>query len=162
MKSNNLILRLLLVFMALTGSLYANADVGVVVWNTSGTRDVFLLADKPVISYPSDSLHMVTAKAEVKYPLAQVQQLTFEDAATGINAVEAARNAGMTAKVSDNSVELWNLDAKAVVNVYLTSGQSLGQYRADNNGHIMVDLSSQPKGILIVKAGKSTIKIIRK
>lgn len=151
-----------LLLLATTGSLASMADTGVVLWHESGGSDVFLLADKPVISYRGDSIVLKTETAEVAYPVAGISRITFEDTTTGIGSVSVAKNNGIVAKVLGDGVEIWGMEPHSNVSVYTVSGTQIGSYTADGDGHLAISLDNQAKGIIIIKTVKSSIKIIRK
>lgn len=151
-----------LLFLATTGSLSSQADTGVVLWHESGGSDVFLLADKPVISYRGDSIVLKTETAEVAYPVAGISRITFEDTATGIGSVSAASGKGVVAKVSGGGVEIWGMEPLSRAEAYTVSGTLIGSYTADGDGHLAISLDGQAKGVIIIKTTKASIKTIRK
>lgn len=52
-----------------------------------------------------------------------------------------------------------NLKAHDIVNVYAANGTQVASAAANNNGVAQINLSSMPKGIIVIKAGSNSFKI---
>lgn len=52
-----------------------------------------------------------------------------------------------------------NLKANDIVNVYAANGTQVASAAANNNGVAQINLSSMPKGIIVIKAGNNSFKI---
>jgi hypothetical protein len=129
-----------------------------VVNGKDGTKTAFALADTPKVSCKGGDLTVIAGSRTFTLSLADVQNYQFAIESTGIEDV-----------VKDGSVKMENgcavfsgLNAGGVVSVYLQDGRLLRDCKADDGGNAVVELSSMPKGILIIHSNKTDIKIINR
>lgn len=161
--NHSTISKLLLVLIALLAySHLCHADDGeaVVIWQTNGQFTSYELAQKPVITYVGDSLLLTAGDANVKFPLVNIDKVTFANSTTGITHT-AAETAG-DIKVTNDEVTLTGFKTGTTVFVYKTNGMLMGRYIVPASGSLQISLAGMSRGIYIIKAGMSTIKIARK
>ena len=102
----------------------------------------YSFSEKPVVTYTDTGIHLVTTKVEVDYPFANLEKFTFSDEASAIDVLKT---------------EMTNDD----VRIYNTNGVLL-QTVKQNDGAASFSTSELPKGIYIIKNGKTTYKITKK
>jgi hypothetical protein len=129
-----------------------------VVNGKDGTKTTFALSDNPKVSCKSGELTVTAGSRTFTLGLADVQNYQFAEESTGIENV-----------IKDGSVKMENgcvvfsgLNAGSLVSVYLQDGRLLRDCKADGSGNAVVELSSMPKGILIIHSNKTDIKIINR
>lgn len=138
----------------------ADAD-NLIVWQTDGTSTSYALDDHPVISYKADSLVLTAPQVEVKLPFDEVLKLTFGDKVDAIQNVETTGQQE-SIKANADGVNLNGFKFGTKVGVYQLNGTALGQFTIPESGALHISLASMGSGIYIVKAGRSSIKIVRK
>lgn len=99
-------------------------------------------SEKPTVTYTDTGIHLATIKVEVDYPFANLEKFTFSDEATAIDVLTMERT-------SDD------------VRIYNTNGVLL-QTVKQSDGAASFSTSELPKGIYIIKNGKTTYKITKK
>lgn len=138
----------------------ANPDDGVWVEQLDGTRQGFLFAEKPVITYTTDNLVMTTTVAMAEFPFAVIKRVYFDDdISTAIRNVVQPDGTAPLIRVTSDGVQLSGFAAKTAVSIYDTSGQLLTHEHAAADGTLMVNFSAHPKGIYIIKTNQTTLKI---
>ncbi|MGI6222242.1 MAG: hypothetical protein ACOYJG_01375 [Prevotella sp.] len=138
----------------------ADAD-HLIVWLTDGTSTSYALDEKPVITYNDDHLVLTAPQVEVDVPLDDVLKLTFGDEADAIQQVETT-DQQESIKANSDGVELSGFKAGTKVGLYGVNGTTLGQYTIPESGTLHISLAAMGSGLYIVKAGRSSIKIVRK
>ena len=142
---------MLLSMVAMLGS-SMTPDEGVWVELRDGTKQGFVFADKPVITYTTDKLIMTTAVATVDFLIADVGKLYFaDDVTTAIR--NAASSEGMLPiiRITADGAQFSGFAPKTAVEIYNLGGQLLAHRQTDADGALMISLSAQPKGIYIIK-----------
>lgn len=123
-----------------------------------GTKTSFALADEPKVSCKAGNLEIVSKGTTFSMNLANVSNYVFSEASTGITEVEKGRNV----KMGNGSVVFDGLQAGNLVSAYTQDGRLVKDFKADANGTAMVNLSSLPKGIVILHSNNTDLKIINK
>jgi len=107
------------------------------VYDYSGAATEFALTDEPVIKIADNTLTVTAGSSELSASLEDVKYYKYSvTSTTGIQSVESG-------------VQVNNADA----NVYTINGIFIGKG---------VNISSLPKGIYILRAGKQSFKFIKK
>lgn len=142
----------------------ANADVVIVEQAKDGLptatqKSSYDLGDKPVITFDGSNLVVKTDQASAEFPLATVVKYYFaESDPTGTN-TETEQMALVFA--TEDGVQLLNCQPDMTVALFSVSGQLIKEYRTSNEGSLEINLSSQSKGIYLIKLNNTTIKVIR-
>ena len=150
---------LLPVALLLAGtSLARAADVQFLTLMVNGEPVIISLAEKPVITFTDNTLHIVTEATEVDIPVADITGGTFvEDDPSAIKDPDLVK-----AMMSAGRVCFSGLEPFSTVNVYNVNGQLLKKQTAGNDGTVVIDLSNQPKGCYVVRSATQTIKVTNK
>ena len=137
-----------------------NEADALIVTQKNGTQTVFAFEKKPVISFLSETM-TITAIGSTSFslPLADVKNYTFGNMATGIDNV-AGDN--VQAIIQNGVVKFQKLSAGQSVNVFSIDGKMVRSVKVDSNGSADLDLSTLPKGILVVKSPTTQIKFNNK
>lgn len=123
------------------------ADVALKLSLTDGTAHVYVLGEKPVMTFDADdTVTFATSTASTSYRRSDVAEIMFVDAA---GAPETIVDYDNVLKVSDRMAEA----PGRLINVYSTDGREVA------SGYQHVDLKALTTGIYIVKAGNQSLKI---
>ncbi len=112
-----------------------------------GNIRTFTLTDKPVVTFGTTDMKITAPGAEVTYPRADVRNITFVD-----NDILSVID-GFTYNYYYDGTE-FRCDGSDIA-VYDMNG------RLVLNGRDRVSTASLPKGIYVIKANNTTIKIIK-
>lgn len=123
-----------------------------------GTKTTFGLAEEPKISFSNGELKIVSSSRTFSLSLADIQNYAFEEKSTGIADVLKDGNV----KLENGFVVFNGLASGSKVAVYKHDGKLVKEGKADSNGFAIIDLSGLPKGILILKSNKTSIKVINR
>lgn len=107
-----------------------------------GTVVKYGFSEKPTVTYTDTGIHLTTTKVEVDYPFANLDMFTFSDEASAIDVLKT---------------EMANDD----VRIYNTNGVLLKTVK-QSDGAVSFSTSELPKGIYIIKNGKTTYKITKR
>ncbi|MCQ2244884.1 MAG: T9SS type A sorting domain-containing protein [Bacteroidaceae bacterium] len=107
-----------------------------------GTVVKYGFSEKPTVTYTDAGIHLATTKVEVDYPFANLEMFTFSDESSAIDVLT-------TERTSDD------------VRIYNTNGVLLKTVK-QSDGAASFSTSDLPKGIYIIKNGKTTYKITKR
>lgn len=154
--------KILTTLLFLTTAAGAWAEEGVWVEMKDATKQGFLFADNPIITYTADNLVMTTTKVTAEFPFADISKLYFDGNIT-VSAVENASGENtQIIRTTNGVVELSGFKGGTEVAVYDIMGKLIQLYETDADGNLSVDLATMSQGIYIIKAQQSTIKILNK
>ena len=139
---------LLFLWLMLPQTLLAQVNA-VVVNMTDGTKTVFMLTDKPVITYSGNNLVLKASTKEASVPITSIINVTLEDHNTPTK----------IQPVLTDRVLFQQLPAGSEVRVYTVDGKFVCTQTADNDGSVSLDLSRLPSGVLIIQTPSGTIKV---
>jgi hypothetical protein len=157
MRTRHFIIAMMLVSFPFCEAL-ADGVHFLVVSAKDGTKTTFALADEPRVSCKDGKLEIVNKGTTFSLNLADVRNYAFLENSTGIVEVEKERNLRM----ENGSVVFHDLPSGSMVSAYMQDGRQVKECKADANGTAVVDLSSLPKGIVILHSNKTDIKIINR
>ena len=123
-----------------------------------GTKTTFALSDEPKVSCKSGKLEIFSKGTMFSLSLSDVSNYTFSEESTGIVMHENDKNV----KLEGGIVFFNALPAGSIISAFMQDGRLVKKCKADANGTAMVDLSSLPRGILILHSNKTDIKIINR
>ena len=148
--------RVLLIFTLMLVSAVAWAEDGVVVETRGGVTVGYVFSETPVITYEGLDLVVTTSKTTAQYPIDDLARVYFDDVSiTAINEVASKQ----IIRVVNDVVEMTGFAAGTVVNVYDINGRQIVAHQTDANGALTLSLAGCNQGVLIIKAGKSTLKV---
>lgn len=160
----------LLFLLSLHAPLFAsNEPSQLVVKLKDNTEKIFILANKPVITFDTEKFYINTTDFSAE--LSNVQEFKFTTEATtpptGIDAVKKDNGADASSTftfrfVDGRTVYIDGLDDSARVTVYSLSGAQVNARIERGNERAVVDLGNQPSGAYIIRANKQSFKIIKR
>ena len=157
MKTRNLIIAVLLLASTATWGQTAKRHV---VWQKSGEKVYYDLADFPETTFENGLLVIKTNRATVSYQRENVLRYTYQGfVPTGIDQLTNERT--VTVSREADTVTFGNLPEGSTVSLYAANGVLLEQTRIDNVKTFNLSIKDRPSGVYIVKAGKETIKLTR-
>ena len=157
----------LLFFISLCVPVFAsNEPSQLVVKLKDNTEKIFILADKPAITFDTEKVYINTSDFSAE--LGNVHEFYFKtETTTGIKAVNKGNAADASAPftfrfVDGTTVYIDGLDNFTHVTVYSLSGAKANPRINISNGRAVVDLANQAAAVYIIKAGKQSYKIIKR
>lgn len=132
-----------------------------VVWQKNGEKVYYLLSDQPETTF-EDGLLVISTQSgtTVNYQLKNVLRYTYENVATGVDLLPSERSIEVSR--DGDAVTYRNLPEGATVSLYSANGMLIEQQTACDGQPLTISVSQRPSGVYIVKAGKETIKLLRK
>lgn len=146
-----------LVFMPIL-SAFADGIQFLVVNAKDGTKTEFALAEEPRLSFANGELNIVSSSRTFSISLADVDKYAFSEQSTGIS--DVLKDGSL--KLENGFVIFSGLSADSKVSAFMQDGKMIKEMRADDKGSAVLDLSVLPKGVLIIKSNKTSIKIINR
>ena len=133
---------------------------GVLIWQTDGSCTTCQMDAKPVITYSGDSLLLTAENVDVKLPLEGIVNITFGNVATSISSSSVSVQGSI--KATSDDVLLSDFKLGTPVFLYSVNGVLEDRYTIPEAGSLQISLVGKRSGMYIIKAGRSTIKIVRK
>ena len=137
----------------------AQAQQRLVVWQKSGEKVYFDLAERPRTTFEGSNLVITTTTLTVSYPLEQVLRYTYELPPSGIENVNLSKPVHISHR--DDALYLENLKPGIRIQLFTTDGKLLATEQADGRQTITISLAQCPAGIYIVKANDVTYKMMK-
>jgi len=129
----------------------------VVVWLNDGSKTVYLLQDRPVVSLSETELKIKTSTVSASCPLKMFQRITYsDDVNTGISDIVSK-----AFEYDGDNLAFVDCNDKTTVYIYTLDGKLILQKKIKENSNI-VSLNSLHSGVYIVKVNGSTFKILKK
>lgn len=108
-----------------------------------GTTVSYAFAEKPVVTYTENGIHLKTTKVEILYLMTYIEKFTFSDNES--NAVETLKTEN-----TDEDVRIYGINGV------------LQKTIKQSEGSASFSITDLPKGAYIIKNGGCTYKIIKK
>lgn len=138
--------KLLLILTMLAASAAIHAEVALKLELTDGQTALYLLSEKPVVTFSGQNMEIATSEVQATYLRSDVARFTFEES-TAVEAIDVA-----TVYSYSNGVFA---AAGQQIAVYSLNGQLI------TKGADQVSLEQCAPGVYIVKAGEATVKIMK-
>lgn len=150
---------LLLALMLAVPLWAADNPVTLVVLTRDNAQHMFVLADKPEVTFEGIDLVVTCENSTTTFALADVIRFTYLNAT---DAVEELTEDATTIDFKDGMVVINQLKEGASVAVYSVDGKLVRQLTARDTGNYSLNLSELPIGVYIVKADRVTYKIAKR
>jgi hypothetical protein len=137
----------------------ANNPVTLVVLTRDNTQHMFVLADKPEVTFEGTDLVVTCVNSTTTFPLPDVIRFTYLNTT---DAVEELKADETQVNFKDGMIVINQLKAGATVAVYSVDGRLVRQLTARESGSYSLNLSELPTGVYIVKADRVTYKIAKR
>lgn len=132
-----------------------------VIQQDDGTESRFALKEYPEITFNGDALVVESAERNLEIAIVDVLSYSFETVQESLpTAIEAVRQDAPA--ISFAGAEFRGLASGAAVTAWSLNGQMLTTIKATADGIAKLDLTSLPKGVIILRTPGKTIKIINK
>ena len=142
------------------GTIAQDTTRRLVVWQKSGEKVYIDLAELPETTFEDGLLVIRGSKTSVQFQLSNILRYTYEGVgSTGIEQLD-----GRTISISKegDSVTLRNLSDGSTVSIYSANGTLLEERAATSGQPLTLSVGQRPAGVYIVKAGKETIKLMKR
>ncbi len=137
----------------------ADNPVTLVVLTRDNAQHMFVLADKPEVTFEGTDLVVTCVNSTTTFALPDVIRFTYLNAT---DAVEEINKDETQVNFRDGMIVVNGLKANAAVTVYSVDGRLMRQLKAHEDGNYNLDLSELPTGVYIVKADRVTYKIAKR
>lgn len=133
---------LLMIFCLFLGVATSFAQNTLNIHQKSGGVVSYGFAEKPVLTYVDDNLHVLTERVSIDYPLAELEMLTFDDREASIGELRVeGQTAGMNIYRIDGTL-VKRIEAKAESPAFDTDGLPVGTYIV-RQGNVMYKITKQ-------------------
>jgi len=149
------VLAMLVMSVAWVGADAANVEFLNI--NFAGKMVSIALAEHPVITYANNTLTVKTATQEVEVPVAQISGYGFTEEPSAVRDLQLDKPI-----VDGGKVVFAQLAPGTPVMVVDTAGRQVIATTATASGTALVDLSTLPKAVYVVKAADTTFKVTNK
>lgn len=124
-----------------------------------GSTVIFMLKEKPQVTFSADSIKIVSATSEAKAKRSEVAEITFlfMETESGINDTDTDGTVDMNGEF----IKVGNLAKESKVTIFTADGRVASTEKADDSGTATLSLTSLPKGIYLLNYNDTTIKFIR-
>lgn len=156
MKYLKLLMSALLLAMPLIGSAQTQQAV---LTTTDGQRVVFLLADKPVVTYDGSDVKVSSVNDTVLYPSNQVQKITVEIVEDTPNAINSLKDNETKFTIRNGQILVNGMPASGKVAVYTLDGKTVGESTVGTDGRATLSVPYSHEGIYIIKLNNKSFKI---
>lgn len=137
-----------------------------VLTETNGTKTEFALDSYPVVTIEGNDLVITCEGKKLLTALTGVQDYHFieKKVTTSISNFPTNDPKGETAtpSFSFNNAEVSGLKAGARVAIYNLNGTQISSVTADGEGRVVLDFSSLPKGVYILRTPTKSFKFMNK
>ena len=141
---------------------FAQADSQrLVVWQKSGEKVYFDLAEEPETTFENGQLVIKTSKTTAYYLLENVLRYTYEGAMTAIEGPKLRPGEVRFQQGSDQMV-FDGLPDGTTLEVYSLDGKKLFTKQALGGQRTVLSLASHPAGTYVVKVGDATYKFLKR
>ncbi len=155
-------LRTLFLALFLATAFLAKAEIITVVFYTNdGQKIGYSISEKPVCKYTENNTRLLvtTTSTEMEYEVANLQKFVFSDEL--INKIAGAQMQQGRLQTQSGVLTFEGYKKGVVCAVYTPDGVLVAKTATDNVGKAQLSLQNQPKGVYIVKAGKTSMKITK-
>lgn len=157
MRMKGIIITLMLYFLPWSNC-FAEGVRFLVVSAKNGTKTTFALVDEPKVSFANGDMTIVSNSQTFSMSIANVLNYTFVEEASSIG--EIIKNGDM--KLEDGCVVFSGLTGGSKVSIYIQDGRLVKEFSANDKGVAYVDLTTLPKGVVILCSGKTVIKVLNR
>lgn len=155
-------IRTFILILSMVSFLSMNAierSTHIVFWDTEGSKVSYALSDEPRITFDSTDLTIEVERGTINYPLANLQQITYENQSSGIS---TPIDDGIDFKSSDNSIIFSNLRSGNCIGMYSANGTIIFSRVVENESEYRTDISDLVPGVYFIKVNSTTHKILIK
>jgi hypothetical protein len=161
-------LSLSLLLIVCAQAIASNEPNRLVVKMTDGTENIFVLSEKPVVTFDSKKVYISSSSFSTE--LSNVQEFYFQaesSVPTDINEIKPDGSVDTSAKfvfryVDGQTVSIEGSAAPDRVSVYALNGSLVSAQVDKSTNQVIVHLNSLPSGIYIIRANSQSFKISKR
>ena len=131
-----------------------------VLWQKNSEKVVFVLLNKPKITFSRTDLIVSTDGLEFSYPLNDLSHFTFENLLE--TPVADIKTDDVVFRMEGESLLFPSLDESTLISIYKTNGVLVFQKKIKTAGQYIFPLLDLKSGVYIVKVNNLSYKIIKK
>lgn len=118
-----------------------------------------LLTETPRVTCGTDAFTFKSGSTTFEYPVADVKEFTLEEkGTTAVNNVRKSKGNGTIVR-DGNRMRLSGFAPNETVQIFKPSGEQVATYVTDSDGTLEFSIDNLGRGIYIVNAANTTIKI---
>lgn len=136
-----------------------------VAWLNDGSRTAYTLGQHPVVTYTNGELLLTTTQQQVAYAAGDVRKFTFSASDISCDAptsVTSPLEQGQQFNLQQGNVRFSGSPAGSTISIYAIDGKLLHTTTTDEAGNAIIDITSYPAGVYIIKTETITHKIIKR
>ena len=152
---------LISLFVWSIGTIAQDTTQRLVVWQKSGEKVYFELAEEPETTFEGTQLVIKTTKTTVFYQLENVLRYTYEGTMTAIEG-KKLRPGEVIFRQGSNQMAFDGLADGTRIDVYALDGKLLKTMKSLGGQQTVISLAGQPAGTYIVKIGDATYKFLKR
>ena len=153
----------ILTIWALPSTTQAADKVNTLIVLTKGNvQHLFVLADKPTVTFEGDQLKVTCEKASASASFNIVDIIRFTYEGKDVSGIDELTADPAEISMEEGTLVISQLKANAIVNIYALDGKLVHQLKAQRAGTYRLSLSSLPIGVYLVKADNITYKITKR
>ena len=126
------------------------------VWMNDGTETAFTLNTHPVVTFSNEKMVITSDEQTFEFPFNIVSRFTYS-----VDDFSSIEEVKMNLKRNGEYVTLPEGTTKKDVSVYTTDGRPMPVKPIEYGQRTILDFSTLPKGIYVVKAKNKTFKMTR-
>ena len=150
-------LKLFLLLIMLFVGANASAQSTLVVELRNGSKAVFLLAEKPCVTFAGEQLDIVSSSASMEFNRSDVKNWHFADTASSVENIMAEAKATL----DGNSLVVIGVTDDTAITIYTVNGVAAKRSVAIN-GTCTIPLDDLSAGVYILKYNNTTFKFLKK
>lgn len=159
--------KLLLCFLCIALGLHcakAEEEVanGFLIEQKNGVTVGFLFANEPVMTYTETEIVLNGKDIDVRYPMAEVERMTFGVVSDTQTAVQTAKSQKISVAYDAETIRITGLSDGEKVTMLGVDGKLVGSAKADGNGVAILRCKVQTNSPYLVKTYKAAFKFIKK
>ena len=147
--------------LLLVASITTFAQNTLTIHQKNGEQLSFGFEDKPVIKFTDNEIVLTSAKTELRFQLANVAKLTFDDIDDAVISIKAD-GAKASITLDEYTVSISGAKADAAIQLIASDGKQLQSYKVSQDGTVTFSIADFQDGTYIISTDSLTVKILKK
>lgn len=135
-------------------------NMQLVIWAKDGTRVVYILEEKPKITFTETDLVVTVKSIEVNYALENLAHFTYESSDN--TAIKILETDETLFKLKGESLFFPALKSNSSIAIYTVNGALVMKKTIQDNGEYALSLSNLNSGVYLIDVNGLTYKIIKR
>lgn len=146
--------------MAASTLLHAQQREWLNVWQKDGISVSFKLSDQPKAHFAGKMVKVADAVKTVEWEMSSIARFEMGETPMAVDQLFSRSEQEPLPRVLPGSIVVSGSQPGTQVTVYSLDGKQLGQYRTDDSGCLKFSTSSYKQGVVVLKIGRSTYKLM--